>query len=258
MDKNPFIVSNPGQKSSTPDAPEPKPQKTAKKTALFAKLSVWIGLGGIAYCILVLLLFVLFRSLSLNFHRNLDVGIISFVPMILAAIPASLSAIIGFFQIYFSKGRLKGNGYCAIGIFVSLFVILIGTPNFLRFQARAKQSPAKFNLDAIYTAYQAYHSDYNTYPSSPSIQVGNTVYNCLSITGWKPKNSTRYNFNCMNIEVFSSSYVDFPCPSGTVTSASKDKFTFASCTNLDGDLTIDVWTIDEAKHLKNVIDDVKE
>jgi hypothetical protein len=131
--------------------------------------------------------------------------------------------------------------------------------NLFRYLARGVpgQIEAKKNLAAIYTAYQAYHSNYNTYPSSPSTQIDDTVYNCLSVAGWRPKGTIRNNYNCMNTEAFSPAANDSPCPLGIITSATKDSFTIAACGNVDNDTTVDVWTINDAKHLRNVVDDVK-
>ena len=145
-----------------------------------------------------------------------------------------------------------------VGIIVVIWVI-IALPNFLRFAARAKQSEAKQDLGALYTTYQAYHNEYHTYPSSPLIQKGDTLYNCFTITHWKPKEQwPRYNFNCMGTEVFSPPLNDYPCPPGITTTATKDSFTVAACGNVDNDATVDVWTIDDRKKLKNVVDDVRK
>jgi type IV pilus assembly protein PilA len=145
-------------------------------------------------------------------------------------------------------------------LFLVLFVIIaIAIPNFLRFNAKAKQSESKQNLMAIYEAYQSYHTFHQTYPSLPSIQIGNTIFNCISVAGWTPSNSfsyIRYNYNCMNVEAFSPAVNDSPCPPGTFTTATKDSFTVASCGNVDSDTFVDVWTIDDGKHLRNVRDDV--
>lgn len=143
---------------------------------------------------------------------------------------------------------------------IAFIIIAIALPNFFRYSARYPgQIGAKRNLAAIYTAYQAYHSDYNTYPSSPSIQIGKKVYNCLSVAGWKPKGRKRYrySYHCMNTKVFSAKANGFDCPPEIVTSATKDSYTIAACGNADNDATIDVLTIDDAKHLRYVVDDVK-
>jgi len=142
-------------------------------------------------------------------------------------------------------------------LFVLLFMTAaIAIPNFLRFNARAKQYEAKQNLLSIYTEYQQYYSNYKTYPSAPVFQNGNTVFNCLEVSKWRPQPTIRYNYNCMNIEAFSPAGNDSPCPPGIVSTATKDSFTISSCGNVDNDTTVDVWTIDDAKHLRNVIDDV--
>jgi type IV pilus assembly protein PilA len=139
-----------------------------------------------------------------------------------------------------------------------LMAWVVVVPNIFRYPARSKQTEAKYNLGSIYSAYQAYHNDYNTYPSSPFFLVGNASYDCFQIAGWEPKDQIRNNYNCMNTEVFSPATNDSPCPPGIYTTANKDSFTVAACGNVDNDTTIDVWTINDQKKLKNVVDDVKE
>ena len=156
-----------------PTTPVQKSQKTAKKTSLFAKIAGWSCLVGI---------FPLFLSFPLE-QSILQAPLM--YAFVIAEIAAFVSGLVGVFHIMFSKAKLKGYDYSLVGFFIPLILSVI-VPNFLRFEARSTQSEAKGNLLAIYTAYQAYHSNYNTYPSSFSIQVGNTAYNCLSITGWEP------------------------------------------------------------------------
>ena len=233
------------EKQSTEKAPEPKPEKPVKKTASFAEISVLSIAVGIA----VLILGAIIGNIALK---------IALIVTLLGVTVSLISGIIGFFQILSSKSRLKGYSYCFISFFLLLLIVAMVVPNFLRFSARAKQGEAKQNLGAIFTDYYAYHSDYHTFPISPTIQAGNTVYNCLSIAGWEPRGQIRYNYDCMNTEAFSPTSNDSPCPPGIVSSATKDSFTVAACGNIDRDAAVDVWTIDDAKHLKNVIDDVKE
>jgi type IV pilus assembly protein PilA len=161
------------------------------------------------------------------------------------------------------KKKFKSYFKSSAGIFMGflfLFLIFVAFPNFLQFDARAKQSEAKQNLGEIYNAYEVYHRRHHAYPTSPSIQVGDITYNCFAVVGWRPKHKRwlRYNYNCMNIEAFSPPTNDSPCPPRIVTSATKDSFTIAACGNVDNDTTVDVWTVDDAKHLRNVVDDVKK
>jgi type IV pilus assembly protein PilA len=159
-----------------------------------------------------------------------------------------------------TKNQKQSNTLSFIVIVsIVMTVLAIYIPNYLRFAARAKQSEARQNLMAIYSAYQSYHNFYHSYPSSPDIKKAESVYNCFTITGWRPKEddySRRSNYYCMNTEFFSPSAMDNPCPKDIVTTATKDSFTVASCGNVDNDPTTDVWTIDDAKHLRNVMDDV--
>ena len=189
---------------------------------------------------------------------------ILFLVIWIIAVPFSFVAgIIGLIKYSGKKAENQGHFSPWWGIFTGgLFALLIGLaiPNYLEFPARAKQSEAKENLRAIYTAYQSYFSDYHTYPSLPSIQIGNTTANCFSIVGWAPKGQIRYNYNCMNNEIFRPEdyHQEYPCPEGIMTSANQNSFTVAACGNVDNVSTVDVWTINDVKKLKNVIDDVRK
>ena len=179
------------------------------------------------------------------------------------AVPFSFVAgVIGLIKNSRKKEENQGHFNPGWGIFTGVFYIIfmaIAIPSWLDFGARAKQTEAKQNLDAIYAAYQQYHSDHHTYPSAASIQKGDTVVDCFKVVGWQPKlQYIRYNYNCMNSEIYYPATQDSSCPPGIVTSADQISFTIAACGNLDNDATVDVWTIDDAKHLRNVVDDVKK
>jgi len=190
----------------------------------------------------------------------------SFLPPIMEpyiALSSQILAIIiclgGAAFITFKDKESKGFFVVLINLLLIGVINFIAIPNLLRFEKAPweKQSEPKQNLRAIYEAYKSYHSDHNTYPSGPSIQALGFNFNCVSISGWEPKGSIRYNYNCMNIEAFSPAANDSPCPPGIKTNADEASFTIAACGNLDNDTTVDVWTIDDAKHLRNVVDDVK-
>ena len=249
-------------KKSVPTDSSQKPQKTAKKVSYFARISFWVCILGIIYFML-----------CIKFENSISEKIVIYGTLIIEGI-ALIFCIIAFFQVANSKKELSGAPYCGF-VMIALLILAIAIPNILRFSARAKQSEAKNNLGAAYTVYQAYHNSYHTYPSAPNIQTGATVYNCFvgwvpqndlyytiyakrqERSGWDTMNQIRYNYNCMNIEAFSPPINDSTCPPGIVTHADKDSFTVAACGNVDNDTTVDVWTINDAKKLKNVVDDVK-
>ena len=153
----------------------------------------------------------------------------------------------------------KGFTLIELMIVVAIIGILaaIAIPNFLRFQARAKQSEARQNLGAIFTAYNTYMADNNTFPGAATITVGGSTFNCLAVADWEPKGQIRYNYNCMNTEAYSPPLNDVPCSPAVPTNATVVDWTVAACGNVDNDTTVDEWTIDPSKRLKNVVDDVK-
>jgi type IV pilus assembly protein PilA len=156
---------------------------------------------------------------------------------------------------------MKRKGFTLIELMIVVAIIgilaAIAIPNFLRFQARAKQSEAKQNLGAIFTAYTSYFSDNNTFPSAASITLGTEAYNCLAVADWEPKGTIRYNYNCVNTEAFSPPINNSSCVAPVVTAGTQIDFTVAACGNVDNDTIVDEWTIDTAKKLKNIQDDVK-
>jgi len=149
--------------------------------------------------------------------------------------------------------------------FLVLLVAVGSIPEFLHYKAQAKQTEAKSNLGAIYVAYQAYYDDHHTFPTAPLIRQGNTAYNCLKAVGWEPNpRNIRYTYVCMGKAAFWPGWDQGqpapkePCPPGIITGATRDSFTIAACGDIDNDGFMDVWTFDDAKHLKNVMDDVRD
>jgi type IV pilus assembly protein PilA len=78
----------------------------------------------------------------------------------------------------------KGFTLIELMIVVAIIGILaaIAIPNFLKFQAKSKQSEAKANLGAIFTGEVAYFGEANTYGNFPQIN-------------WSPSGSPRYHYS---------------------------------------------------------------
>ena len=161
----------------------------------------------------------------------------------------------------------KENGFrllVRLVVVVAIILILaaIAIPNFLKFSARAKQSEAKQNLQAIYKAYQAYHSANGTYPIEPTIQIGVKTLNCFSAADWIPTGRIRNTYECMGVPVYWTSWdtgtsePQTHCVPPIVTKATKDSFTVAACGNLDNDTFIDEWTINNQGELVNIFNDI--
>ena len=77
----------------------------------------------------------------------------------------------------------KGFTLIELMIVVAIIGILaaIAIPNFLKFQAKSKQSEAKTNLGAIYTGQIAYFGEQNVYGNFAQIN-------------WSPSGTPRYHY----------------------------------------------------------------
>ncbi len=138
----------------------------------------------------------------------------------------------------------RGFSLIELMIVVALIGILaaIAIPNFLTYQARAKQSEAKTNLAAIHTAAVIYFAEQNAYGETFSA-IG------FAVTGPSP----RYHY------VLGSSTAGAELGGCTVPSSAPDfttGFTAFAVGNIDGDATCDVWSIDQNKNLVNSTNDV--
>ncbi len=141
-------------------------------------------------------------------------------------------------------GNHRGFSLTELMIVVAIIGILaaIAIPNFLQYQAKAKQSEAKRNLVAIHTGEIAYFAEHNNY-----IDDFNAIG--FSVTG----SSQRYYYELGNA---SSGTLPPGCTASTLDNISTGGFKAAAVGNIDGDATCDVWTIDDQKNLVNVTNDV--
>jgi len=123
--------------------------------------------------------------------------------------------------------RKKDKGFTLIELMIVVAIIgilaAIAIPNFLRYQAKTKQSEAKTNLGAIFTSQVTYFGEEDTYAGIASI-------------GWAPEGSTRYAY--------------------TTLSADTDTFSAQATGNVDTDSSFDVWQMNETRQLTNTSNDV--
>jgi type IV pilus assembly protein PilA len=147
-----------------------------------------------------------------------------------------------------SKKGKKGFTLIELMIVVAIIGILaaIAIPNFLRFQAKSKQSEAKTNLGGIFTAQIAFFGDNNFFGNFQQI-------------AWAPTGTARYSF-------YSGGYVSnnginatSPADNAGLVSATNtppagigrtdNTFVIGASGNIDTDATIDQWTITEVRVL---------
>ncbi len=148
-----------------------------------------------------------------------------------------------------SKIRSK-KGFTLIELMIVVAIIgilaAIAIPNFLRFQAKSKQSEAKTNLGGIFTAETSYYGENNYYGNFGQI-------------AWAPVGTAKYTY-------YSGGYTNniiTPAPTSPADNAGSaagyaapagigrtdNTFVIGASGNIDTDATIDQWTITELRVL---------
>jgi type IV pilus assembly protein PilA len=157
------------------------------------------------------------------------------------------------------KKLMKGFTLIELMIVVAIIGILaaIAIPNFIKFQARSKQSEAKANLKAMFTAEKAFYQEKDRF-SSYVAEVGfaperNNRYNYSLTSGGAYDNraasaaTTGAQATGIQADVFKGYQTDssansLGAPDG-VASASLTKFVGTALGNIDSDSTLDGWSI---------------
>ena len=127
----------------------------------------------------------------------------------------------------YSPSKWNKSGFTLIELMIIVTIIgilaAIAIPNYSTYQAKTKQAEARHNLGHIWTMEISYRGESDTFET-------------LATVGWRPQGTTRYAY--------------------TVTDWSANTFTAEASSNIDGDLTIDLWRIDQNKALTNPMNDV--
>jgi len=140
----------------------------------------------------------------------------------------------------------KGFTLIELMIVVAIIGILaaIAIPNFLKFQAKSKQSEAKTNLKGIYTAETGYFGEMNTYGDFQTVN-------------WEPVGNSRYRFSLVTSGTDEGDLTVTLGAWGTPTPAwTTNTFTAGAQGNIDSDAPLDVWSITDMNVLTNNSNDV--
>jgi type IV pilus assembly protein PilA len=154
----------------------------------------------------------------------------------------------------------KGFTLIELMIVVAIIGILaaIAIPNFIKFQARSKQSEAKSNLKAMFTAERAYYQEKDTYSALVNSigftpERGNRYTYDLAGTTWQDRTtsvasqvSTETGIEADTFKWGSTngiSAVQAAEFTGEVQQGNTGNFAGTASGNIDNDTTLDQWSI---------------
>jgi type IV pilus assembly protein PilA len=146
------------------------------------------------------------------------------------------------------KKLARGFTLIELMIVVAIIGILaaIAIPNFMRFQARARQSEAKSNLKAFFTA-------------AKSVIAENPTQAPCGLCGWTPEANNVYTYRP---DAVAADLIQTRPANGTASTVTESSavepalavtttFTATASGNIDSDTFIDGWSINDANNLCN-------
>ena len=145
------------------------------------------------------------------------------------------------------RSLAKGFTLIELMIVVAIIGILasIAVPNFMKFQARARQSEAKANLKGIFTSTKSYFAEYGTF--------------ICGTGGYAPEKKNRYTYNFDGTATIATNdpAVAACTATGGITAAqSATGFSSTAAGNIDADSYCDGWSINDANIMLNFANDV--
>ena len=157
-----------------------------------------------------------------------------------------------------ARRALKGPpGFTLIELMIVVAIIgilaAVAIPNYMRYQAKARQAEAKLALGDIWLRAQLYSQLNNGSFAVPS------VINLEYVVSGTPRFSYWYPVGGAPTAIPGGSTATSPCdvnsaPSGVVVSAGA--FTAGARGNIDSDSTCDDWIINDLRKISNTLDDV--
>jgi type IV pilus assembly protein PilA len=154
----------------------------------------------------------------------------------------------------------KGFTLIELMIVVAIIGILaaIAIPNFMKFQARSKQSEARTNLKAAFTAAKSKFAETNSYANLVFVAVTGKIP-----IGFNPEKRNRYAYvsgqandkiDCDHDPNLGALCTGTNLVTGctyTAQAPTQFNFVYAAFGNIDGEPKEDMWSIDQANQLVN-------
>jgi ankyrin repeat protein len=122
-----------------------------------------------------------------------------------------------------------------------------------RLNESRKEAQMSMYLSQLFQAQVVYYSEHNTYAGTNQDQNANA----FSLLSWTPSNkNTPYSFYLGKSKLPCRKKGCDPCANQpNLSGAGPDSFTIMAAGNIDNDAVCDVWTINDAKEIKNIVND---
>lgn len=151
-----------------------------------------------------------------------------------------------------SRLLISNKGFTLIELMIVVAIIgilaAIAIPNFMTYQAKARQSEAKVGLGGIFTSATSYFAEQNSFVVPNAAAVGYAVAGSPKYT---------FSYGGFSFAPNGSTFATCPAPNTVNPSAaSATEFTAGARGNIDGDAACDEWTINTSRTLVNDINDV--